>query len=83
MDSTLSPSTEVDPNLMFIRGPASDLKKFKVLGTIDKVILVLDRSTEETYIIKVSLSSSRLFHNLFISLPSNMYFIIYTVTHAT
>lgn len=54
MDNTLSPSTEVDPSLTFIRGPVCDLKKFKVLGTIDKVILVLDRATEETYVIKVS-----------------------------
>lgn len=53
MDSTLSPSTEVDPALTFVRGPASDLRKFKVLGTIDKVILVLDRDSEETYVIKV------------------------------
>ena len=53
MDSTLSPSTEVDPSLAFLRSPASELKKFKVLGTIDKVILVLDKDTEETYVIKV------------------------------
>ncbi|KAH3851307.1 hypothetical protein DPMN_093787 [Dreissena polymorpha] len=52
MDSTLSPSTEVDPALTFLRAPASDLKKFKVLGTINKVILVLDKSTEETFVIK-------------------------------
>ncbi|KAL4238691.1 Ribosomal protein S6 kinase delta-1 [Mactra antiquata] len=52
IDSTLSPSIDVDPALTFIRGPSSDLKKFKVLGTIDKVILVLDRSTEETFVIK-------------------------------
>ena len=32
----------------------NDLKKFKVLGTIDNVILVLDKSTEETFVIKVS-----------------------------
>ncbi|XP_045172329.2 ribosomal protein S6 kinase delta-1-like [Mercenaria mercenaria] len=52
MDTALSPSTEVDPSLTFVRGPASELKKYKVLGTIDKVILVLDKDTEETYVIK-------------------------------
>jgi len=60
MDSTLSPTTEVDPALTFIRGPASDLKKFKVLGTIDKVILVLDRSTDETYVVKVRCSQRKM-----------------------
>jgi hypothetical protein len=65
MDSTLSPSTEVDPALTFLRSPASDLKKFKVLGTIDKVILVLDKDTEETYIIKVNLSGHVKFLLLF------------------
>ena len=54
IDSNLSPSTEVDPALAFLRGSVSDLKKFKVLGTIDNVILVLDKNTEETYVIKVN-----------------------------
>ena len=34
----------------------SDLKKFKVLGTIDNVILVLDKNTEETFVIKVNIT---------------------------
>ena len=54
IDSSLNPSTEVDPSLAFLRGSVSDLKKFKVLGTIDNVILVLDKNTEETYVIKVN-----------------------------
>jgi len=53
MDSALSPSMDVDPSLTFIRCPASELRKFKVLGTIDKVILVLDKDSEETFVIKV------------------------------
>ena len=32
------------------------LKKFKVLGTIDNVILVLDKNTEETFVIKVNIT---------------------------
>ena len=54
IDSNLNPSTEVDPALALLRGSVNDLKKFKVLGTIDNVILVLDKSTEETFVIKVS-----------------------------
>ena len=43
----------MDPALALLRGSVNDLKKFKVLGTIDNVILVLDKSTEETFVIKV------------------------------
>jgi hypothetical protein len=29
------------------------MKNFKVLGTIDKVLLVMDKTSDETYVIKV------------------------------
>ncbi|KAJ8356714.1 hypothetical protein SKAU_G00195080 [Synaphobranchus kaupii] len=34
------------------RGPAVELETFRVLGVIDKVMLVLDRRTHETFILK-------------------------------
>ncbi|KAK7506834.1 hypothetical protein BaRGS_00001685 [Batillaria attramentaria] len=51
-DSYVSPSLELDPSFAFIRGSVRDLRHYQVLGAIDKVILVLDRSTDETYVIK-------------------------------
>ncbi|XP_064195325.1 ribosomal protein S6 kinase delta-1 isoform X1 [Anguilla rostrata] len=34
------------------RGPAAELETFRVLGVIDKVMLVLDKRTHETFILK-------------------------------
>ncbi|CAG5123199.1 unnamed protein product, partial [Candidula unifasciata] len=50
MDSFLSPS--LDPSFAFIRGSAKELRNFQVLGTIDKVILVRHKVTDETFVIK-------------------------------
>ncbi|BFZ11831.1 hypothetical protein BsWGS_14870 [Bradybaena similaris] len=49
-DSFLSPS--LDPSFAFIRGSAKELRNFQVLGTIDKVILVRHKVTDETFVIK-------------------------------
>ncbi|XP_044145400.1 LOW QUALITY PROTEIN: ribosomal protein S6 kinase delta-1 [Bufo gargarizans] len=35
-----------------LRSPAEELKAFRVLGVIDKVLLVLDTKTQETFILK-------------------------------
>ncbi|XP_069810847.1 ribosomal protein S6 kinase delta-1 isoform X2 [Dendropsophus ebraccatus] len=42
-------SSRPSPNL---RSPAEELKAFRVLGVIDKVLLVLDTKTQETFILK-------------------------------
>ena len=49
----LSPSADLDPTLNLIKAPVSEMKNFKVLGTIDKVLLVMDKTSDETYVIKV------------------------------
>ena len=46
---------EIDPALAFVRGSISELRNFKVLGTVHKVILVMDKSSDETYCVKVRL----------------------------
>ncbi|XP_076464415.1 LOW QUALITY PROTEIN: ribosomal protein S6 kinase delta-1-like [Babylonia areolata] len=51
-DSFVSPSLELDPSFAFISGSGRELRNYQVLGTIDKNILVLDRATEDTYVIK-------------------------------
>ncbi|CAL1535698.1 unnamed protein product, partial [Lymnaea stagnalis] len=51
-DSFLSPSLDLDPSFAFIRGPVRELRNFQVLGAIDKVILVRDKATDETYVFK-------------------------------
>ncbi|GFO48697.1 ribosomal protein s6 kinase delta-1 [Plakobranchus ocellatus] len=51
-DSFLSPSLDLDPSFAFIRGSVRELRNFQVLGTIDKVILVRDKGTDETFVIK-------------------------------
>ncbi|KAL8589734.1 hypothetical protein ACOMHN_027242 [Nucella lapillus] len=51
-NSYVSPSLELDPSFAFISGSRLELRNYQVLGTVDKNILVLDRSTDETYVIK-------------------------------
>ncbi|KAK3592556.1 hypothetical protein CHS0354_005618 [Potamilus streckersoni] len=58
VDSASSLLIEADPSLAFLQGSQSELKNFKVLGTIDRTLLVLDKSTEETYVMKVVYKSS-------------------------
>ncbi|KAJ8308108.1 hypothetical protein KUTeg_012982 [Tegillarca granosa] len=70
-DSMLSPSTELDPSLTFIKAPISELKNFKVLGTVDKVLLVMDKSSDETYIIKTVHKSSTFNRRLKSILPTS------------
>ncbi|XP_055495734.1 ribosomal protein S6 kinase delta-1 isoform X5 [Leucoraja erinacea] len=41
-----------------LRSPAEELKAFRVLGVIDKVLLVLDSRTQETFILKSLRKSS-------------------------
>ncbi|KAK6997823.1 ribosomal protein S6 kinase delta-1 [Biomphalaria glabrata] len=51
-DSFLSPSLDLDPSFAFIRGSVRELQNYQVLGTIDKVILVRDKCTDETFVFK-------------------------------
>lgn len=44
---------DLDPAIAMLKGSLSELKNFKVLGTIDKVLLVMDKTSDETYVIKV------------------------------
>nr|XP_054758688.1 ribosomal protein S6 kinase delta-1-like [Lytechinus pictus] len=43
---------EVDASSAYLRGNIDELKSYKVLGCIDSVLLVLDMSTYQTFIIK-------------------------------
>ncbi|RUS80357.1 hypothetical protein EGW08_011896, partial [Elysia chlorotica] len=51
-ESFLSPSLDLDPSFAFIRGSTRELRNFQVLGTIDRVVLVRDKGTDETFVIK-------------------------------
>ena len=44
---------ELDPEIATLQGSTVELLQFTVLGIIDKVMLVLHRTTNETYIMKV------------------------------
>ncbi|XP_033733841.1 LOW QUALITY PROTEIN: ribosomal protein S6 kinase delta-1-like [Pecten maximus] len=57
-DGDLSPLSEVDPSLALLKGSTGELKNYKVLGTVDSVLLVMDRSTDDTYIMKTVHKSS-------------------------
>ncbi len=46
---------EFDSSSAHLKGPTEDLKNYKVLGIIDRVLLVLDMVSYQTYAIKVSL----------------------------
>ncbi|XP_019630767.1 PREDICTED: ribosomal protein S6 kinase delta-1-like [Branchiostoma belcheri] len=46
-------SVDLDPVTAHLCGPTSDLQKYKVIGVVDKVALVIDMSTNNTYVIKV------------------------------
>ncbi|CAG5123035.1 unnamed protein product [Candidula unifasciata] len=52
VDSFFSPSLDLDPSFAFIRGSVRELRNFQVLGYIDKVVLVRDKVTDETFVIK-------------------------------
>ena len=51
----MSPSGELDPQVALLQGSAAELMQFTVLGIIDSVMLVLHKTTNETYILKVGL----------------------------
>ena len=55
-DSTLSPTCEIDPSVAMLKGSSAELKNYKVLGTIDKVLLVMDKTTDDTYVLKVCIA---------------------------
>lgn len=44
---------DLDPGIAMLKGSLAEMKNYKVLGTIDKVLLVMDKTNDETYIIKV------------------------------
>jgi len=46
-----------------LRSPAEELKAFRVLGVIDKVLLVMDTRTEQTFILKGLRKSSEYSRN--------------------
>ncbi|XP_050407265.2 ribosomal protein S6 kinase delta-1 [Patella vulgata] len=70
--SCISPNLELDPSFAFIRGSMSELRNYKVLGTIDSVILVMDKLLDETYVIKtVHKSSAQLESNKTCLLPTS------------
>ena len=49
-----SPVKGLDPRTAFLQGHVSELRNFKVIGVVDRVILVIDVISETTYVIKVS-----------------------------
>ena len=53
----LSPSQELtqelDPQVAHLQGPVKELNSFRVLGVISSVMLVLDKNTNNTYVMKV------------------------------
>lgn len=44
---------EFDPSSAHLKGLSDDLRNYKVLGIIDRVMLVLDMASYQTYAIKV------------------------------
>ncbi|XP_070577257.1 ribosomal protein S6 kinase delta-1-like [Ptychodera flava] len=44
---------ELDPGTAHLRGSLDEMKNFKVLGVVDRVMLVLDTMSYNTYVIKV------------------------------
>lgn len=53
-NSKIPPSMDLDPGIAMLKGSLAEMKNFKVLGTIDKVLLVMDKVNDETYVLKVS-----------------------------
>ncbi|XP_075060339.1 ribosomal protein S6 kinase delta-1 isoform X2 [Mixophyes fleayi] len=51
-EDSMPPGAESSRPSWNLRSPAEELKAFRVLGVIDKVLLVLDTRTQETFILK-------------------------------
>ena len=49
----ISPLADLDPDIAFLHGQCSEMEKYRVLGVIDQVMLVLDTQTDSTYVMKV------------------------------
>ncbi|XP_060080683.1 ribosomal protein S6 kinase delta-1-like [Ylistrum balloti] len=75
-DGDLSPLSEVDPSLALLKGSTGELKNYKVLGTVDRVLLVMDRSTDDTYIMKTIHKSSTCTTRLRTILPVSCPFMV-------
>lgn len=45
--------TELDSSIALLRGTLSELGRFKVVGLISKVLLVVDTGTDGSFVIKV------------------------------
>ncbi|XP_041353689.1 ribosomal protein S6 kinase delta-1-like [Gigantopelta aegis] len=71
IDTVLSPAMEIDPALAFVRGSISELRNFKVLGTVHKVILVMDKSSDETYCVRTIHKTSMLLEKKPTILPTS------------
>ena len=44
----------LDPNVACLQGAVMELKQYKVIGVVDRVMLAIDQLTEATCVIKVS-----------------------------
>ncbi|XP_062573816.1 ribosomal protein S6 kinase delta-1-like [Saccostrea cucullata] len=69
-NSKIPPSMDLDPGVAMLKGSLAEMKNFKVLGTIDKVLLVMDKTNDETYVIKVVHKASSCTKKLRTVLPS-------------
>jgi len=50
--------TELDSSIALLRGALSELGRFKVVGLISKVLLVVDTGTDGSFVIKVLVERS-------------------------
>ena len=50
----MSPTRHLDPNVACLQGAVTDLKNYRLVGLIERVMLVVDVNTQVTYVIKVA-----------------------------
>lgn len=66
---------DLDLVIVMLKGFLFELKNFKVLGIIDKVLLVMDKISDEIYVVKVRFKIMVNFIIIVYSLNrSNLYF---------
>ncbi|XP_061172139.1 ribosomal protein S6 kinase delta-1-like [Saccostrea echinata] len=70
-NSKIPLSMDLDPGVAMLKGSLAEMKNFKVLGTIDKVMLVMDKTNDETYVVKVVHKASFCTKKLRTVLPSS------------
>ncbi|XP_076314285.1 ribosomal protein S6 kinase delta-1 [Tachypleus tridentatus] len=68
VDSRFSPATVLNTTINSLRAPFHELSRYKVLGAIKKVLLVLDTTDNSTYVVKTLYKSptpdASQFHNI-------------------